>query len=381
LSADRIHPAHLVPFDTLITALNQEVIAGNVSTSQHGPLTMYRYTQQCVFEKQWNQWSLMARGLITDGNRIVATPFPKFFNYAEHDVALPEEPFEVTEKMDGSLGIIFYYSGRWHVATRGSFTSEQAQWAEAWLYKNVKTDLLLKGTTYLVEIIYNANRIVVTYDFEGLVLLAAYTRFGTEYPSHHLQLESHAGFILVKSHWYETLDFLLEIAKRLEKDREGFVVRFQSGLRIKIKGDEYCRVHRLVSHVTPLAVWDMMAAGDDLTLVARELPEEFRRDFEEIQRLLTVEFQKLLDNITVATHATSHMNDKDLGLWLKYTDLDSEVYKWVFPARKKNLLTVVHEPCKMRRQLFDTFRPTGNKLAGYVPSSLLNRFNEEASSI
>jgi hypothetical protein len=41
---------------------------------------------------------------------VIAKPFPKFFNYEEHTAdEIPNELFDVYEKMDGSLGICFYY--------------------------------------------------------------------------------------------------------------------------------------------------------------------------------------------------------------------------------------------------------------------------------
>jgi RNA ligase len=72
----------------------------------------------------------MARGLILNlaGGRIAAAPFPKFFNWSELADAererlgrLAASGFDVFEKLDGSLGIIFGHGDRWRVATRGRF--------------------------------------------------------------------------------------------------------------------------------------------------------------------------------------------------------------------------------------------------------------------
>jgi RNA ligase len=51
----------------------------------------------------------------------------------------PTENFEVYEKMDGSLGIVFWYRGQWVVATRGSFTSDQANKAREILKNTIPT--------------------------------------------------------------------------------------------------------------------------------------------------------------------------------------------------------------------------------------------------
>jgi RNA ligase len=117
---------------------------------------------------------VLARGLVPDREaRVVrATPFPKFFNHGEMAAPIPDEPFVADEKMDGSLAILFHDGDRWRVATKGSFDSPQARLAELWLAAH-PLHLLTPGTTYLFELIATDNRIVVKYDFEGLVLLGA----------------------------------------------------------------------------------------------------------------------------------------------------------------------------------------------------------------
>jgi len=135
------------------------------------PLSIYNYSRECQYSGKWDDITLNCRGLVLDNKgNVIAKPFPKFFNYEElKPEDIPNENFEVYEKMDGSLGILFYYErelsyeerykkwyinnfvsgfeynelvipnfddpyyeptpttkGEWHLATRGSFTSEQA---------------------------------------------------------------------------------------------------------------------------------------------------------------------------------------------------------------------------------------------------------------
>jgi hypothetical protein len=74
-------------------------------------LTIWNYSPKVQYEKLWDDITMQCRGLITNSRgEIVARPFKKFFNYEEHSPEeIPNESFEVFEKMDGSLGIIFYY--------------------------------------------------------------------------------------------------------------------------------------------------------------------------------------------------------------------------------------------------------------------------------
>jgi len=108
----------------------------------------------------WHTYPLLlqCRGLVTnsDGD-IIARPFKKFFNYEEYlefaPEMIPNESFEVFEKMDGSLGILFNYKDEWVLCTRGSFTSEQSIKGTE-LLKKYDYNRLPKCHTYLFEIIY-----------------------------------------------------------------------------------------------------------------------------------------------------------------------------------------------------------------------------------
>jgi len=382
------HPARQIPYADLYVALEQEVENGNVTVKSHGDLRLYSYTEECAFKKKWNEINLMARGLILDvmAETVIATPFTKFFNYGEGCFfgqpmePIPDEPFTVTDKVDGSLGIIYFHNGDWHVATRGSFTSEQAQWADDYLHQ-YDLSHLTPGVTYLTEIVFPSNRIVIDYDFSGLVLLASFDILGCEL--HTDAIGRIAPFRPVTRITGQSLDDLLVYAKSLPATSEGFVVRFQNGRRLKIKGDEYCRLHKLISRVTPLGVYDLMVAGDDLDAACAQLPEEFQRDFNAIRGLLTPKMEGFLQKIVEATEATKHLSDKDLGLWLKdQTTIAPEVARWIFPSRKSDFIAKALTPgsagIEFRQKAFQCFRPTNNRLDGYRSSTAMNRFAEAA---
>jgi RNA ligase len=118
-------------------------------------LTIWNYSPKVQYEKLWDDITIQCRGLVTNSkNEIIARPFKKFFNYEEHKPEdLPNEEFEVYEKMDGSLGILFHYENEWILATRGSFTSEQSIKGTEML-KKYPLEKLDVNNTYLFEIIY-----------------------------------------------------------------------------------------------------------------------------------------------------------------------------------------------------------------------------------
>ena len=178
------HYARTMPFADLAAALADAVRDGAVNARRCAArpgLVLYVYSQRCVYENLWTPVIETARGLVLDhdAGRVLATPFPKFFNLGERPGALPDEPFEALDKLDGSLGVVYHDGEGWRCSTKGGFESAQAQWAQRWLDARDLSPLTI-GTTYCFEIIYSANRIVVRYPFEGLVLLAAYDEAGEE---------------------------------------------------------------------------------------------------------------------------------------------------------------------------------------------------------
>lgn len=138
-----------------LNILNDYIERGLVDYQDHPtlPLRIYNYTRTCQFEKKWDDITLMCRGLVLDHEgTVVAYPLKKFFNMEELD-SIPNEPFEVYEKMDGSCIICFYYNNEWICATRKSFTSEQSIKATE-LLKKYPIERLDKNNTYIFEVIY-----------------------------------------------------------------------------------------------------------------------------------------------------------------------------------------------------------------------------------
>jgi RNA ligase len=268
LLADVLDPAELA------TAVE----SGLVRTQRHPsrPFVIYNYTEACQYTAAWTPVTLACRGLVVaaDG-RIVARPYPKFFNHTEaHAPRLdPAAEVRVFDKADGSLGIVYHDGDGLAVATRGSFASDQAAHATALLRGRYPGFVPPAGLTVLVEIIYPANRIVLDYaGLDDLVLLGAVEiatgrTYGPE------AVPQWPGPV-VESFPYATLAEALAAPPRA--GREGLVVHFPADdQRVKIKYDEYVRLHRLVTGLTARTVWEVLVAGGDLADLTAPLPDEF----------------------------------------------------------------------------------------------------------
>lgn len=248
--------------------LHEHLINGFVSQRKHPelPLYIYNYTHRAQHEPKWGDGTIdWCRGLIADStNEIIALPFKKFHNINTTGIPetfkdnLPNETPIVTEKMDGSLGIYWEYDGKRGVATRGSFTSDQAIWATNWL-NNTGLDMKTRfepTTTPLFEIIYPENRIVVDYDFQGLSLIGLTDKTtAKELPWIEVEKRGIEPFVLPSQ--FQGYD-LEDLATFPFKNFEGFVLTYSNGLKIKIKLEEYMRLHKLITGMNPRHVWECL---------------------------------------------------------------------------------------------------------------------------
>ncbi len=237
------------------------------------PLSIYNYSRTCQYERLWDDVTMDCRGLVLDSEgNVIAKPFRKFFNMEEHKPEeIPNEPFEVFEKMDGSLGILFNYKGEWILSTKGSFNSDQAikgmEIAKRYNYDKI----CIPGFVYLFEIIYPENRIVVNYGTdERLVLLSIVNPEGKELDYDEIEID---GWDIVNR--YDGIRDYSELKSKISQNDEGFVIRFRSGFRMKIKGDEYVRLHRILTGFSNITIWEYLKDKRDFNEFLDRVPDEF----------------------------------------------------------------------------------------------------------
>lgn len=283
-----------LPFS--IEDLNAAVDEGLVTKRAHPslPLFIYNYSPDVQYRNYWTDVTLNCRGLILDADyNIVARPWKKFFNLGQVELPIQfDDPVEVMDKADGSLGILYptsspFYSGHheYAIATRGSFESEQARFASA-LWKNRYDGLHpVQGYTMLFEIIYPENRIVLDYgDREELVLLGAVENetgyyLGPREASNMFYI--YVNGVMTYTHYlgpivdvmpYKSISEALGHTDR--KNAEGYVIRSHNFM-VKVKQPDYLELHRLVTNASPKTVWEQLKAGKNKDEIVANFPDEF----------------------------------------------------------------------------------------------------------
>lgn len=254
--------------------LNKYIEDGLLECQSHPtlPLKIYNYSRDCQFEKKWDNITLAMRGTVLDNEgNLIAKSYDKFFNIEEF-ISIPNEEFDVYEKLDGSLGIFFNYNGEWIFASKGSFTSDQAIKGYEIFNKKYGNVRLFDNITYIFEIIYPENRIVVTYSDEDVVLTGAWLR--TTERELDIYTNLFDGLTRVKK--YDGLTNIKMMKSIIGDNQEGFVIKFvESGIRAKIKGEEYVRLHRLLTNFSNVDIWECLKAKTNFNDFLERVPDEF----------------------------------------------------------------------------------------------------------
>ena len=246
------------------------------------PYQILNYAEKAQFEGAWNNETMTCRGLIaTHDGKVLARPFKKFFNLGQSESPntpdIPwHEPYEVFDKADGSLGILYPTPYGQAIATRGSFASDQARHATELLWHDPRYDWwehLDSEWTPLFEIIYPENRIVLDYNgLDDLVLLGAvHIRDGISIPAELAASWWNWPGPIVESYPTRELDALVAEDR---PNKEGYVLWFpESDFRVKVKHETYLQLHRVITNANTKNVWKALSEGNMDEIYA--LPDEF----------------------------------------------------------------------------------------------------------
>lgn len=299
---------HFITID--MEEIRKRVLGGLISVRKHPflDLWIYNYTTRAQYRELWDEYTERCRGLIIDNcGHVLNNPFPKFFNIGEKEStmidSLPSEMPKITEKIDGVLGILYkedngdreYNGSDVAICTRGSFDSEYAIWATNWIRsKGYKCSDFRDGYTYLFDIVYPDNKIIVNYGNRSeLVLLAVRSNFGDE-ELDHVEEGKRLGLSYAKEY---SFDNILDAVRYLDgckgSEFEGFVCKYSNGLRVKMKAPDYRRLHKLLYGVSELDVWRSLKDTGSIDSIIENVPDEFMSWIRDIEN----ELLKSRDNI------------------------------------------------------------------------------------
>jgi RNA ligase len=288
-----------------------------------GDLYLFNYTDECQHRGLWDDVTILCRGVMIDKKtkEVAARPFEKFFNWHEYKQEIPEEPFVVTEKVDGSLGILYRHDGQYFLATRGSFTSVEAKRGTRLLRESLGEQQLPEEYTFLFEIILSdAGSTVVKYDFDGLFLLGVINRHtGEELPQEMLsEWTNRFGWRLPKRYMFGTKEEVHASRASLPADLEGYVLRFQSGLRLKLKSEAYLAVLRSSLGLSRSKVITALSQGEkEYQALLEQTPEELIPFAEKIAAEVREQVARCNEEAKLWFEKAPRETRKDFALWVQ----------------------------------------------------------------
>ena len=203
------------------------------------------------------------RGLLfyPDG-RIMSRRLHKFFNVNERDETQMgyidlSRPHVILEKLDGSMITPVYTEAGIRWGTKMGITEVSMQ-AETFVVQNPQYALMaeecrLRGLTPVFEWCSRRQRIVVDYPEDRLVLIAVRENLSGSYTSYQEMLVwgDRYGIEVVRAYAGTAANMeALTAETRASEGMEGWIIRFNDGQMLKIKGDWYVRIHKTKDSLT-----------------------------------------------------------------------------------------------------------------------------------
>lgn len=283
----RYSPASLDTYmdvELLNSMIDEKFIKANTHPEDDS-LRILCYTPIAQAKAKWNDATRKARGLIVQSSSgdfsdavVIQRPWEKFFTISqiesgwsmgdeenEHsaddlmDALDFNAPAEVTDKMDGSMGVLYLApNGYPALSTKGSFESEQALSFNRFMNEDsnigdATAELLSRypDTTFMFEMVGDVNyQVVLHYEKKDISMLGAVKKDSGLYLSTNdfNTVWKDKGLSVADSIPANTLGEALDLADR--EDKEGVVVRIKSDdpnkqMQIKIKQSDYLDKHRL----------------------------------------------------------------------------------------------------------------------------------------
>jgi RNA ligase len=204
------------------------------------------------------------RGIIfcdKTGN-IIRRPFNKFFNLNEKAETRTENvnialPHVILDKLDGSFIAPFVVDDKLIYGTKMGWTHVTDQVNEFLKdkenYHQFSRYLINGGLTPIFEFTSPANRIVISYKETNLTLLGVRAMDTGDYIGYRFLKEHCDSFniplVRALPGNIENMETFVSNTRALQGE-EGYVIRFDGGLQIKMKADEYVLKHKVKDSIS-----------------------------------------------------------------------------------------------------------------------------------
>lgn len=340
-------------FEKWLEKLNKEEynkVFDKIEKAQEGDKLIIRYGVEELDLGLWedpNSIFRECRSIVIDieNEAIVICPFRKFFNLNEVaenklDVIAKEieeaETFEVTNKLDGSMQCATFYNGEIFMSGSRSINPKKS-WRLATGYSYL-TDGIRKmimnnpGFTFIFEFICLKDAHVVIYDKkdEGLYLIGIRSNT-TGLQMSYIECLKMAIVYDIKTAEIENigLEEMLQQMKVIKSnEKEGWVMNID-GHRVKLKGDDYVGIHRILNKVSSINVILKNVADGTLDDLLSKIPEIYiERVIHVINKLIEYRDATMLQIYNYIDNIPKDVEFKDQMIWIN-NNVPKEIREYV----------------------------------------------------
>ena len=128
---------------------------------------------------------------------------------------------------------------------------------------------------------------------------------------------------MVKIFKFAHLEDIFNARELLGNNEEGFVVTYRNGYKFKLKGDAYCKLHRCISNISPLAFWGMFDLVNKCVSIdfLVQMPEEFKFTVDKLTEIINKRFNDEYELIigyikTIPTFTDDAQGRKERFMWV-----------------------------------------------------------------
>lgn len=291
--------------------------------------------------------ALECRGImfdVTDDIRLVSRPMEKFFNLYENPLTMNLDltyTVDVELKADGSLISTYIHNDQLMLKSKGSLESDQAIAAMNFLNlsenNHFKQELFLiasLGNTINMEWCAPDNRIVLPYMEPQLTVLnIRNNNTGRYVDKHHIKQHADPAWREVVARWIDDVDFqqvgAIEFVNSIPSMEgvEGYIVRLESGQRVKIKTEWYLVQHRAKDSInSPRRLFEAVLeeATDDLRSLFHDDPLVIQM-IEDMELKVDGIYNHVVDQVERFYERNKEMERKDYAI-LGQKELDKRIF-------------------------------------------------------
>jgi len=332
-------------------------------------LYIYGYDNRKQGRIIWDNFNINMRGLIVDTEgEVQAMSFKKFFTFRNYlspklialsegnSLRLPQEEYMITEKMDGTMGLLYWINDVPYIATQRSFKATNARRATEILHNKYSHlfDKFDRSKSYIFEVLFPESRVIVDYgDREDLILIGVMDRATGKEETH---LHRDIGFPIAKDYTQEfgNIKKFDELKNLNISNMEGFVITYlESGLKIKIKFPWFDNAHDTMNDIieysnkvrkvrnqfykymninrnllSNFAIWEYLQSGISESRIFRRIPYDYY--FHDFDTWFNEQLQQLIKNFDTLKQSNGKLTEKEIWEQIKpenieYFDVDERI--------------------------------------------------------